>query len=66
VTLFDRSINSRVECWFRISAEHLVTRAHEYLRLLDLYGVGWIERREDNPGRILYEDDVQIVVVPFS
>jgi len=65
-TLFDRSINPRTECWFRTSAQHLVTRVHEYLALLDRYGVRWIERREDEPGRILYEDDVQIVVAPFS
>jgi hypothetical protein len=65
-TLFDRSINLHTECWFTFSAEPLVARVHVYLTLLDRYGGGWIERREDNPGRILYEDDVQIVVVPFS
>ena len=43
-TLFDRSINPRTECWFRVSADHLLARVHQYLRLLDRYGVGWIER----------------------
>jgi hypothetical protein len=65
-TLFNRSIHPTTECWFRADAEHLVTKVHGYLELLDRYGVGWIERQNANPGRILYEDEVQIVVVPFS
>jgi len=39
-------------------------RQSGYLDLLDRYQVGWIERRSDNPGRIRYEDDVQVVVTP--
>ncbi|MET3803328.1 hypothetical protein ABIB25_000312 [Nakamurella sp. UYEF19] len=35
-----------------------------YLDLLDRYGVTWRERRSADPGEPLYEDDVQVVVVP--
>lgn len=63
-TLFDRTVNPIVECWFKESATHLVARTREYLDLLDRYGVAWVERRSDAPGTILYEDDVQVVVAP--
>lgn len=65
-TLFDRSIHPSTECWFRASAEHLIAKVYGYLELLDRYGVGWIARHDENPGQILYEDEVQIVVAPFS
>ncbi|SDO50464.1 hypothetical protein SAMN05216368_12031 [Cryobacterium flavum] len=61
-TLFDRSVHPRTVCWFKTSANHLLTRATGYLNLLDRYGVGWVERRSKDPGLILYEDDVQVVV----
>ncbi len=61
-TLFDGSVP--VSCWFKSSASYLLERVPGYLDLLDRYQVGWIERRSDNPGRIRYEDDVQVVVTP--
>ncbi len=36
------------------------------LELLDRYDVRWVELRTNTPGRITYEDDVQVVAVPFS
>ena len=33
-----------------------------YLDLLDKYGVRWVKLRSDNPGMIIYEDEVQVVV----
>jgi hypothetical protein len=53
-----------VTCWFKASATHLLDRMPGYLELLDRYGVAWAERRSDDPGQILYEDDVQVVVIP--
>ena len=51
-----------MECWFKLTATHLLERVPGYLALLDRYGVAWVERRSDAPGRVLYEDEVQIVV----
>jgi hypothetical protein len=39
--------------------------AAAYLDLLDHYGVRWGELRTSSPGRIVYEDDVQVVTVPY-
>ena len=35
-----------------------------YLTLLDRYAIGWAEVRTDHPGRIVYEDPVQVIAVP--
>jgi hypothetical protein len=36
----------------------------EYLALLDRYQVAWVERRDTDPGSIIYEDWAQVVAVP--
>ncbi len=65
-TLFDKTVNPVVSCWFRESATHLLAKVPGYLALLDRYGVRWVERRSQDPGVILYADDVQIVVRPHE
>src|ERR1700742_4715349 len=62
--LFDKEVNPVVECWFKESAVHLLERVPGYLDLLSRYGVRCVERRSADPGVVLYEDDVQIVVRP--
>lgn len=63
-TVFDRERNPLAACWFKASAEELLARVPGYLALLDRYDVAWVERRSADPGRIVYEDDLQVVVVP--
>ena len=46
------------------TAAHLVTGAEFYTDLLHRYGVGWRVLYSNDPGKVLYEDDVQIVVAP--
>ncbi|MGR8009362.1 hypothetical protein ACU6WZ_13220 [Streptomyces hypolithicus] len=36
-----------------------------YLEILTAHGVGWRLVRSDDPGRVVYEDAHQIVVVPY-
>lgn len=65
--VFDRLINPGTECWFKSDAHHLLIRIEGYLQLLDRHGIGWEKVESKKPGRIVYEDDVQIVVsVPAS
>ncbi|WP_255801098.1 hypothetical protein [Mycobacteroides abscessus] len=64
-TLFDNTTTPPVTCWFKSNAVHLLDRVPGYLALLDRYGVAWTVRRAGQPGRILYDDDVQVVVAPF-
>ncbi|RZS61903.1 HAD superfamily hydrolase (TIGR01509 family) [Xylanimonas ulmi] len=62
--VYDRTVNPGAQAWFKATAVHLIDKTREYLGLLDRYGVAWIERHSTVPGRVVYEDDVQVVVVP--
>lgn len=66
VTVYDRKINPLAAAWFKSSATHLVERVPMYLAILRDHGVDCVRRESRNPGRIIYEDDVQIVVVPHE
>jgi len=48
------------------SATHLLARVSGYLEILSAHGVGCRVLRPAAPGRVIYEDDVQIVVVPHA
>ncbi|MGA4840458.1 hypothetical protein [Streptomyces sp. G45] len=50
--------------WFKASATHLIERVPGYLRLLAAHGVECREVWTDDPGRVVYEDAVQVVAVP--
>ncbi|SEF30881.1 hypothetical protein SAMN05421837_105440 [Amycolatopsis pretoriensis] len=64
-TVYDRSINPGATAWFKESAEALVARADGYLEVLAAHGVGCTKLvAHEPPGRIVYEDADQIVVVP--
>ena len=63
-TLFDKAVHPFATCWFRSTATHLLDYVEEYLHVLTRYGVDWHRRETDDPGVILYEDDVQVVAEP--
>jgi hypothetical protein len=52
--------------WFKASAVHLIDRVPGYLLVLDAHGVPWRRLESDDPGRVIYEDADQVVVVPHS
>ena len=65
-TVYDHSINPGATAWFKESAEALVARAARYLEVLEAHGVRCdklVSRHA--PGKIIYEDADQVVVVPF-
>lgn len=61
-TVFERSTHPQTSSWFRHEADRFIQRAHGYLNILDEHGVAWIELCSNEPGPILYSDEVQIVV----
>ncbi|NUL44969.1 hypothetical protein F7P69_07135 [Cellulosimicrobium funkei] len=63
-TVYDPSINPQATAWFKKSATHLLERIPEYLEILDAHGVECRRVDSEDPGRVIYEDEVQIVVVP--
>ena len=65
-TVYDVSLNPLATAWFKSTATHLIERISPYLDILRSHGVECCRVETDDPGRIIYEDDVQIVVVPHD
>ena len=63
-TVYDRELNPGAAAWFKIEATHLLDRVDGYLAILDAHGVRWRRVESDDPGRVVYEDADQVVVVP--
>ena len=63
-SLFDRERNPVVSCWFRATAGEALERVDGYLGLLSRYATPWRLRRSPDPGRVLYEDEFQVMVAP--
>lgn len=53
----------RTASWFRSSATSLLTRIPGYLAILDSHRIAWQQLVTSDPGRIVYEDAVQVVAV---
>jgi len=62
--VYDREANPGAVAWFKGTSPHLVERASRYLDLLAAHGVACERAESDAPGRIVYEDEHQVVVVP--
>jgi hypothetical protein len=63
-TVYDSELNPGAAAWFKPTARELIERVDGYLRILLAHGVGCELVRSADPGRIIYEDDHQVVVVP--
>lgn len=65
-SLYDEQLNPRATAWFTSTATHLLERVPRYLEILHAHGVACVRVESTDPGRILYEDAAQIVVVPHD
>ena len=63
---YDPTVNPGARSWFRHDATALLEMTRLYTDLLDRYEVPWVQLRTSRPGRIVYEDAVQVVAVPFT
>ncbi|MEO3873121.1 hypothetical protein ABGB18_30265 [Nonomuraea sp. B12E4] len=64
--VYDRSTNPGAAAWFKLSAGHLMQRVPGYLAILAAHDVQCVRLESADPGRIIYEDDGQVVVVPHE
>lgn len=62
--VYDHQINPGAVAWFKSSARHLLERVEPYLVLLDAHQVPWEKLESDHPGRIVYEDEFQVIATP--
>ncbi|MEU8763687.1 hypothetical protein [Streptomyces sp. NPDC048659] len=65
-TVYDDAVHPGAAAWFKVTATHLLARVPGYLEILAAHGVDCRTARSADPGRIVYEDEVQIVVVPYG
>lgn len=65
-SVYDESINPQATAWFKSTATYLLERIPKYLEILQAHGVKCDRVESAAPGRIIYEDDVQIVAVPHA
>ena len=63
-SVYDRDTNPAAVAWFKDSAVHLIGRVDGYLEILAAHGVACHRVESENPGRVVYEDPDQVVVVP--
>ncbi|MFJ7996943.1 hypothetical protein ACIQ7D_07250 [Streptomyces sp. NPDC096310] len=64
--VYDTELHPGAVAWFKTSPEaaELIARLDGYLQLLTAHGIAWQELRSTDPGRVVYEDAYQVVVVP--
>ncbi|MFF3559279.1 hypothetical protein ACFYXS_04460 [Streptomyces sp. NPDC002574] len=65
-TVYDRAVNPGAAAWFKHTAGELLDRTTGYLELLARHQVGCERLESSCPGRVVHEDDHQIVVVPHG
>lgn len=65
-TIYDAAVNPRATAWFKDTATHLIERVAPYLEILEAHGVECVRVDAADPGRVIYEDHVQVVVVPHD
>lgn len=63
-SVYDHTIHPLATAWFKSSATHLLERIPRYLEILRSHGVQCVRVEACDPGQVIYEDDVQVVVVP--
>jgi hypothetical protein len=53
--------------WFKTSrTEEMRKRLEPLCRMLDTYGVSWVAAESPDPGKIIYEDQFQVGVIPYQ
>lgn len=63
--VYDSNLNPSATAWFKVGATHLIERTEGYIQILAAHGVPHERVESDAPGRVIYEDDSQVVVVPI-
>ncbi|MDQ2838137.1 MAG: hypothetical protein M3Y42_18625 [Actinomycetota bacterium] len=65
-TVYDRQLNPLAAAWFRASSDQLLNRVEGYRRILAAHQLACVRLHSDDPGRVIYSDADQVVVVPYG
>jgi hypothetical protein len=63
---YNSELNPGARSWFKAESMQLLDMTAAYLDLLDRHDVPWMALHTRNPGRLVYEDAVQVVAVPHT
>lgn len=63
-TVYDHEIHPGAVAWFKSTSHELLARVPGYLEILAAHGIEWRRVESLDPGRVVYEDAHQVVVVP--
>ncbi|MGY0235771.1 hypothetical protein [Longispora urticae] len=63
-TVYDEDLHPGAAAWFKVDAAHLLDRIDGYLDILAAHAVPCVRVESADPGRVVYEDEHQIIVVP--
>ncbi|WP_203181704.1 hypothetical protein [Streptomyces pratensis] len=64
--VYDREIHPGAVAWFKSSSLDLIGRVDGYLKILAAHGVDCRRLESSSPGRVIYEDAYQVVVMPHE
>ncbi|QWB24768.1 hypothetical protein KJK29_20510 [Streptomyces koelreuteriae] len=64
--VYDHETHPGAVAWFKTSSTEFVTRVDGYLELLAAHGVECRRLESSDPGRIVYEDEYQVVAIPHA
>ncbi|MFA9445133.1 hypothetical protein [Egicoccus sp. AB-alg6-2] len=64
--IYSHQLNPGATSWFKVSAAYLLERVEGYLEVLRAHAVNYEVVFSTQPGRIVYEDADQVVVVPWD
>lgn len=65
-TVYNHDVNPGAVAWFKSSAHELLDRVAGYLEILTAHEIECRRVESSDPGRVVYEDDYQVVVVPHD
>lgn len=65
-TVYDRELHPGAVAWFKVSADEFIERVDGYLQILAAHGVDCATVQSADPGKVIYEDQFQVVVVPHQ
>ena len=63
---YNSELNPGARSWFKAESTQLLDMTAAYLDLLDRHNIPWLALRTRNPGRLVYEDELQVVAVPHT
>jgi hypothetical protein len=53
-------------CWYKNSSKLFISRMYELCYLLETFGLEWKCLSTHNPGKIIFQDQHQIVAIPYK